>query len=305
MLNYKLTLLFVIAFITSQAQKIEKVFLDKTDSTRNCYTLLTPQKLPWKGFFVLLPGFGEDAERVMQQTNLPKTAARNGLLTIIPTLQDGPLSFGVDSISQLTLQKIIDDVRSKHKLDGLPFYIGGYSMGGSTAIMYAENALVKPAAVFAIDPPLDFEHFYNASRRDIRISVNTPPHPESTYMINRLENITGGTPENTLNAYRKLSPYSYSDTTQTAIRKITQVPIRIYSEPDIRWWLEERGFDLTSTNITECSAMINELQRLGNTKAELVITLNKGYRKPGNVRHPHSWSIAESDELVKWLLAQR
>jgi pimeloyl-ACP methyl ester carboxylesterase len=286
------------------AQKTEHVYLNQSDSTKSCYTLLTPPKLPCKGLLILMPGFGEDAARVMQQTNLPKTAAQKGLLTVIPTLQDGPLSFGTDSLSQFTLQQIIDDVRSKHKIANLPYYIGGYSIGGSAALLYAENARIKPAAVFAIDPPLDFEHFYNASVRDIRISVNRAPHPESTYMINRLQSITGGTPADTLPAYRKISPYSFTDTNQTAIIKLVQVPVRIYAEADVNWWLDQRGFDLTSTNITECSAMINELQRLGNAKAELIVTTNKGYRKPNNTRHPHSWSIADSDELVKWLLVQ-
>jgi hypothetical protein len=50
--------------------------------------------------------------------------------------------------------------------------------------------------------------------------------------------------------------------------------------------------------------MINELQRLGNNKAVLVTTTNKGYRKPGNTRHPHSWSIADPANVMKWLLSQ-
>jgi len=57
-------------------------------------------------------------------------------------------------------------------------------------------------------------------------------------------------------------------------------------------WLSNRGYDYSYLNVTDHAAMINELQRLGNRKAVLVITNNKGYRKPGNQRHPHSWSIA-------------
>jgi hypothetical protein len=51
--------------------------------------------------------------------------------------------------------------------------------------------------------------------------------------------------------------------------------------------------------------MINELNRLGNRHATLVVTQDKGYRKPTNQRHPHAWSIADSGELVEWLLQQR
>jgi hypothetical protein len=50
--------------------------------------------------------------------------------------------------------------------------------------------------------------------------------------------------------------------------------------------------------------MINELNRLGNTKATLITTQNKGFRKPDNRRHPHSWSIVDKKELIIWLLNQ-
>ena len=285
--------------------KIEKVFLDKSDTSKNCYIIIFPPKIPCTGYCFLIPGFRETAENVLRQTDLPKKLAQNGILTIIPTFQDGVLSFGVDSLSQESLEKIIDDVTSKNKIANPSFYIGGFSIGGSCAIKYAENSIVKPTAVFAIDPPLDFERFYNSAKREIRLSKDREANPESIYMIDRIEKETGGNPQTNINEYYKLSPYSYSDTAQTEIKKIIDISLRIYTEPDINWWLKERGADLTSMNATECSAMINELNRLGNKNAELITTLNKGYRKPGNRRHPHSWSIVNNDELIKWLLKHR
>ena len=82
-------------------------------------------------------------------------------------------------------------------------------------------------------------------------------------------------------------------------------PLRIYSEPDINWWIKERGADLSSMNVLDCSAMINELNRLGNEKATLIVTENKGFRKLQNIKHPHSWSIVDEKELIDWLLKQR
>lgn len=303
----KIKLTFCIIFIITNlfGQKTTTVYLDATDSTRNNYTIIYPPKLPWKGYLVLLPGFGETAERVFEQTELPKTAAQNGLFTIIPSLQDGPLSFGIDSLSQSNLELIIQDIRSKHKLLDLPFYIGGFSIGGSCAIKYAENTSVKPSAIFAIDPPLDFERFYYSSERNVRLSINENPNQESVYMLERIEKEFNGTPRTALSNYHSISPYSFSDASQTALKKIIKTPIRIYSEPDVLWWLKERSSDLTNMNVTECSAMINELLRLGNNKAELIITQNKGYRKPNNTRHPHSWSIVDNKDLINWLLKQR
>jgi hypothetical protein len=309
----RLVLLFLTFWLfgfTCNAQKVytpkmEKVFLDEKDTTKNCYTILYPPKLPYAGYIFLMPGFGETADNVLQQTDLPKKLALNGILTIIPTFQDGVLSFGVDSLSQQTFNRILADVTSKHQLLDKKFYVGGFSIGGSCAIKYAENAVIKPSAVFAIDSPIDFERFYNSAKRDIRLSKEGEANPENIYMIERLEKETGGNPSTHLAEYYKISPYSFSDTTQTEIKKLLNIPFRIYTEPDIHWWLQERGADFTSINATDSSAMINELNRLGNQNAVLLTTQNKGYRKPDNRRHPHSWSIVDNDELIQWLLKQQ
>lgn len=285
--------------------KIEKVFLDNSNTTKNCYTIIYPSKLPWTGYLFLVPGFGETAERVLQQTDLPEKLARNGILTIIPNFEGGVLSLGVDKVSQQNFAAIYNDVNSKHDLANLNYFVGGFSIGGSTALKFAQNAITKPIAVFAIDPPLDFERFYNSAKRDLRLSENNEANHENIYMIDRLEKETGGTPVTHLAEYYKLSPYSYSDTTQNAVKKLVAIPLRIYTEPDINWWISERNADFTSMNATECSAMINELNRLGNENADLITTQNKGYRKPNHRRHPHSWSIVDSDELIEWLLQQK
>lgn len=284
--------------------KTQKVFLD-SDTTKNCYTILLPSKLPIKGYLFLLPGFGETADRVMQQSSLPKQLAESGFLTIIPTLQDGVSSFGIDDASQQSFQKIISDVREKNKLTDQPFYLGGYSIGGSCVLKYAEESDKKPNAVFAIDPPIDFEQMYHSSKRNIRLSVNTEPNQESVFLVKKINEMMNGTPENALQNYHKISPYSFSDTSQTAIKKLLKTPLRIYTEPDINWWLKERGMDYSSMNSTFLSAMINELNRLGNENATLITTQNKGYRKPDNSKHPHSWSIVDSEELIKWLVNQK
>ncbi|WP_051287402.1 alpha/beta hydrolase family protein [Algoriphagus mannitolivorans] len=305
MLKFKLTLFSCFFLINVFGQKIEVVFLDQSDSTQNNYTIIYPDNKPITGLIFIIPGFGQSAERTLEQTDLPFKTAQKGLLTIIPTFQDGVQSFGVDNLSQESLNYIIQDVTNKHKLSGLPFYIGGFSIGGSCAIKYAQNAKVKPVAVFAVDPPLDFERFYNSSKRDIRLSLDKEPSQENVYMVQRIEKEFNGTPETSLSNFYAISPYSFSDHNQTAVKKFGNIPLRIYTEPDVDWWLKERNFDFSNINGPDCSAMINELNRLGNNRAELIVTNNKGYRKPYNNRHPHSWSIVDNDELLIWLIEQK
>lgn len=305
--KYLLTILSFLISAETFAQKIEKVFLERNDTTKNCYTIIYPDSLPWKGYLFLVPGFGETAEEVLVQTHLPLQTAQRGILTVIPTFQDGVSSFGFDDLSQQTFKRIIEEVTNNYKLQDLEYYLGGFSMGGSTVIKFAETVDKKPKAVFAIDSPLDFERFYNSTKRDVILFRKDSPNQENIYLylISRIEQIMGGTPQTALGNYHKTSPYSLSDTTQSAIKSLLNIPIRIYIEPAIQWWLNERQTDVSGLNIIDCSAMINELNRLGNKNAILITTQNKGYRQPDHKRHPHSWSIVDNDELIEWLLNQK
>jgi len=307
---YEIKLLIIILFISfhSSGQKIETVYLNEKDSTANMYVAVLPDKGQVKSLMVLLDGFGNSPKDVLSQTDIPKYASQQGILTIIPLLKSGPSYFGIDETSQQSLEEIINLVVAKYLLKGKDLYIGGFSIGGTCAVKYAElsvqeNFPIKPKAVFAICPPLDWERYYNGAKRVVRLSDPEKINQEVFYMLERIEKEMNGTPETALENYYSLSPYSFSDTTQRAIKSLIKTPIMIISEPDIQWWLKERNYDISYNNVFDHVAMINELQRLGNKNAVLISTTNKGYRKPNNMRHPHSWSIADPEELVNWLLS--
>ncbi len=291
-------------------QKVETVYLNAKDSTSNLYIIVYPPKLPWKGYAFLIPGMFQKAKDVLVQTDLPKYAAQQGILTIIPTFKTGISSFGMDTATHASFLEILSHVTSRHKLADKSFYLGGFSIGGTCAIKYAELALsnnypIKPSAVFAIDAPLDFERAYYHMLREMRLPNSSEDAlAESNYILKRLRKEFGGAPNENLQNYQRMSPYSFNDTTQQAIKPLVNLPIRLYTEPDVLWWINE-GVDYSLMNSFDFAAMTNELKRMGNTKIELMITNNKGYRKPGNTRHPHSWSIVEPKDLVKWLFAQK
>lgn len=301
--------LTVFSSIILFGQRIETVYLNANDSTSNMYIAVAPESEPVKAFMVLLDGFGNSPKDVMLQTNLPHYASQQGILTIIPLLNTGPTYFGSDTASQQSLKDIINLVVNKYHLKGKDLYIGGFSIGGTCAVKYAELAVqynypTQAKAVFAIDPPLDWERYYNAATRVVRLSDPAKVNGEVFYMINRIEKEMKGTPQTALQNFYAHSPYSFSDTTQSAIKNLSNTPVMIISEPDIQWWLKERGYDYNYNNISDHAAMINELQRLGNKKAVLVTTTGKGYRKPNNMRHPHSWSIADPEQIIGWLQSQ-
>lgn len=295
--------------IIAYGQRVETVYLNSKDSTTNMYIAVAPENEQVKSFMVLLDGFGNSPKDVLLQTDISKYASQHGILTIIPLLKTGSTYFGSDTASQQSLKEIIGLVVTRYQLKGKDLYMGGFSIGGTCAVKYAElsvqnNYPIKPKAVFAIDPPLDWERYYNAAKRVVRLSNPAKINGEVFYMIDRIQKEMKGTPTTALNNFYANSPYSFSDTTQKAIKNLIKTPIMIISEPDIQWWLKERGYDFSYNNITDHAAMVNELQRLGNNNAVLVTTTDKGYRKPDNMRHPHSWSIADPEQMIKWLQSQ-
>jgi hypothetical protein len=308
----KMPFLILTVFVSkiSFGQKLETVYFNPKDSTANMFIAVMPEGKPIKAFMFLLDGFGASPQDILLQTEIPEYAAKQGILSILPILKTGPLYFGIDSASQQSLNNQIEIVIAKYHLQGKDFYIGGFSIGGSCVVKYAELAVknnykTKPKAVFAVDPPLDWERFYNSAKRIVRLSEPTRVNGEVTYMIERIENEMKGTPQTALENFYKISPYSFSDTTQRAVKTLIKTPIMLITEPDIQWWLSQRGYDLSYLNVTDQVAMINELQKLVNNKAILVTTTDKGFRKPDNKRHPHSWSIADPIQLTNWLLSQK
>lgn len=280
---------------------ITRFHLDQTDTTRNFYTVVPPTS-PLIAYLILLPGFGESAEKVFEQTELPFLAARKGILTIIPTMQDGVSSFGFDDTSQTALHSIVEDAVQRYSLSDKRFFMGGFSMGGTAAVKYTEQASRKPQALFAIDSPLDLERFFQSNHRDITIFHKDKEDDIYVYLERRILEIMGGPPQTAITNYHRISPFSLSDSTQQALKTLTNTHIRIYIEPNPHWWLYERDTDYFGLNIVDCSAFIHQLRNLGNRNANLIITEKKGYRKPDHLYHPHSWGIADANELLDWLL---
>ena len=308
-MKHLLLILFIFGSLTSSAaQRIEKIVLNEDPSSEEGYLAVIPETT-LTGFLILAASYGEIAEEVLENTAIPTEAAKNGILTLVPVFSTGTASIGFDKATQESFQKIVEFAIEKHQLQDLPFFVGGFSIGGTAAVKFAELTVQKdqvkqPTAVFAVDPPLDLEKLYNSAKRNIRLSTTSPAPRESSFLVQRLEEELGGSTEKVLQNYYSASPYSFSDTTQTAIKKLVKIPIRIYTEPDVAFYMS-KGIDLNGMNAFDGSAFINELQRLGNENAELVVTHGQGFREPEHQRNPHSWSIVDAPELIDWLLSHK
>ena len=80
-----------------------------------------------------------------------------------------------------------------------------------------------------------------------------------------------------------------------------EIPIVLYHEPDVDWWVKERAADWNDFNSIDIVSCYLQIRRLGGTSVELVTTHGKGFDAQGN-RQPHSWSIVTEPDLVRWIV---
>ncbi|HYI78611.1 MAG TPA: hypothetical protein VEW65_13400, partial [Chryseolinea sp.] len=259
-----------------------------------------------KGSLILLPGFGELPQQTLIESDIYKFASNAGYLTIIPALGDWSF-FYIDTFSHQKLNQFIAEVFKKYNLNENSFFIGGHSFGGTMAVQYVQRAyldksiLKRPAGVFGVDPPLDIERLYNCMTTTNRPTKNAVSIQEDNYISNRIQQEFKTDPKKNPALFWSISPYAQSDSEHRSLNTLLTIPIRIYNEPDINWYIDNRNIDFYCVNSLDSAAMINWLKSLGNSRAELMITTNKGYRISRNVKHPHSWTIVDGQQLIAWM----
>jgi pimeloyl-ACP methyl ester carboxylesterase len=300
-----LTGVFIAISCSLLGQKIEYTLSIPGDTTKNYYVTVYPEgKI--KGSLILLPGFGELPQQTLIESDIYKVASKAGFLTIIPALGDWSF-FYIDNFSHQKLNHFIAEVFTKYNLNANSFFIGGHSFGGTMAVQYAQRAysdksiLKRPVAVFGVDPPLDIERLYNCMTTTNRPPKNPVSIQEDNYVSNRIQQEFKTDPKRNPSFFWAISPYAQSDSEHQSLKTLLTIPVRIYNEPDINWYIDNRNIDFYCINSLDSASMINWLKSLGNSKAELMITNNKGYRVSRNVKHPHSWTIVDGQELIDWM----
>ncbi|TYB72572.1 hypothetical protein [Bizionia myxarmorum] len=285
----------------------DKTYLYINDGNSNelFYYALKP-KGKIKGTLILLPPTAQNIEDVINNNiTLSELAFEKGILLIIPSIN---YNLYLDEITMTFLNTTFKKAISKYQAPKDQIIIGGFSLGGMNAIRYVEISkenpdltTIEPIAVYGIDPPLDWTRIYYSFQRTKDLNFSEPAVNEAKDYLAKLNEQFGGSPDNVPNIYIKHSMYSKTVKNGGNSKFLIDVPIRIYSDPDIDWHLKERQTDFYDINALDQTAMINQLSILGNENAEFINALGKGYRLNG-IRHPHSWSIAEPNELMEWII---
>jgi hypothetical protein len=265
------------------------------------YALIPPKP---KGVLVLLPGTWERVEYLLSSNKEICQKAFDDNIAVLAISINQRLTMNAEVLG--FLNRSLENAIEKFGLPADKFVIGGFSMGGLFSVRYTEYALqdkmkttVRPIAVFSVDGPTDLERMY----RSFEIALEKSPNKtEPAYALNEFKKYMGGPPETHRDNYRLYSVFSYTEKDGGNARYLTDLPVRIYNDTDVRWWIENRNTDLHGMNALDQSAMINFLRNKGNKRAEFINAFGKGYRLEGT-RHPHSWSIVDPADFIRWINA--
>lgn len=214
----------------------------------------------------------------------------------------------LDHSGPARLDTLVHRVFKAHpEMDKSQLFIGGISASGTRALKYTEycgkglstfNHQVK--AVFAVDPPLDLERFYNSSQKIIERNHPLGNTWESNLIIETFNRELGPLDENR-DAYVEASVYCYSESDSVQIAPYLNSSILLIHEPDAQWWLDNRMECVFESNMTDVTAFYAALQGQEHPAAQIIHTQNKGFDDEGK-RKPHSWTIVDEAGLVDWLV---
>lgn len=313
----KIKLLLCVSFfvtIACKGQDFERILISETDSSNlyvndgestELYYLQVVPKEKVKGAVVIFPSGGETTDDLIKQIEIPQMAYKQGIVTIIPSINWGTETREIEI--QL-LDKIFKKAIDEHNIPKENFVLGGLSNGGMVSLSYAQQAVKEkgstyliPKGVFGLDVPLDKAHFYEYCQREIRRNFSEVGMNEARWFMNKYDQLYGGSPEEYPERYVEASIYSNGVESGGNAIHLKEMPIRMYTDLDVEWLMNQRRRDLYDWNGTDIVAMVNDLKLMGNEDASVIITMGKGLRLDGR-RHPHSWSIMDNQDCMNWIL---
>ncbi len=295
LLKMLLVLLCLLAYETpAWAQTIlQKTF--KLDGKNASYYVLQPTD-SITGILLLLPAKGENPKSVFKKSGLPEILSAKGYLTVVPNLK---YALYTDDPMRKQISEILN-IESSHASRSSGLVIGGFSAGGSVALSFAEYLVAQGLAanlksVFVIDPPLDMQRLYAASRRMRRYACAGSVQAEAQGTIDYLDKAMGGSPDDQYNNYVSFSPFMASEADGGNAKWLKKVALRLYSEPDIDFVRERHCSELEAgdLNAGDLEKLSKLLKKAGNDRCEYIVTKGRGY---------HTWNIAEPEELAAWIV---
>ena len=289
----------------SFGQTYEYIYKNQNDSSSNCYLKVIPNSKEIKGLVVRDFSALPDTTKASpyQFTSL---CTEKGIMTIYTVSSTYyPELFVSDSIISV-LDNLVAEVIREYDIPENNIFIGGISASGTRALRYAQyceqgksknNVRIK--GVFSVDSPLDLARFYHSVHYN-KENFKEGMLWEANLMTKVFAELFNEGPNANPEKYKTTSVFTHFDSNGGNAVHLKNVDLILYHEPDIEWWLNERGSSYFDMNSYDIAAFALKLRQLGNKNVTLITTTNKGFDKQGN-RNCHSWTIVDENELADWI----
>ncbi|OUS18632.1 hypothetical protein A9Q93_03570 [Nonlabens dokdonensis] len=250
---------------------------------------------------IVFPGGGTTSQETKADFKILDKATSQGISVLL-------MNFGrlyLDETTTTALSSVLEKAVEDHQLPTDHIIMGGMSIGGSTSLMLANHlhkseSKIAPDKTFIIDSPIDLYALYESSNKDVqRTDFSERRLAEPKFLVDLFENNFKG--ETTvLDNIQKVSPVTLKTDNFENINYLKNGSLRFYTEPDTLWLKETRQVDFESSNSYTIQKTATLLNKSGWENVELIQTKNKGFLSDGT-RNPHSWSIVDVDEFLKWI----
>ena len=299
-------ILFVLCSTYLYSDEWEYVYRDKENKNINCYLKYIPNVENIKGIIV------RDYSKLPDITkssfaNLHNLAADKGYMTLYTVTSEYFPELYYDDSGPEMLDEIINEVVTEYNIPKDKIFIGGLSASGTRALrftLYCNQNKSKYGTniqgVFSVDSPLDMERFYYSSLSNKKYFKKGMSW-EADLILKCFPEKTGTTPEKNPDVYRKSSVYSYLDPDGGNARWYSNTNIILFHEPDIEWWINERGAHYYDINSFDIAGFVTYLRNLGNKNVTLITTKDKGLDHNGEHKC-HSWTIVDEQLLMDWII---
>lgn len=242
--NLSLILTILFCGIIVKAQSIEKIVIDKNNTTTGYYLAVKPQTEKIDGVLVLLPGFGQNAESIFPKTKLHNVGYLNNILTI--GFAHGTKLYA-DKETQDKLSIVLKDILSRYEIEKTKFVVGGFSAGGIVALRYAELCKqypnkfpINPKGIFMVGSPIDIFKVYELLEENIENKYSEIAVQESQWVTNLIKD-DHGIPKDNVEYYKEINPFSMKKKYGENEKWLKEIAVRTYNNVDIKWRLVNRN----------------------------------------------------------------
>ncbi len=256
-----------------------------------------------KGLLILFPCFPCDAKNTLSEFKIEEISVKNGFSVLAMNFNQ---HLYLNQKEKQELAKQLTKIVREQNLSEKNIFIGGFSSGGNVSLLISDyliknESLIQPKGVFIVDSPIDFLGLYKTSEKNLKRNFSEISVQESTWIKNMFDKEFGN-PANGITNYEQNSPYTFETQNIDNLKGLEKLKIRLYTEPDIKWWNKNRENDFEDLNAFYIQNLSKKLKNeFEKNSVELINTENRGYRANGE-RHPHSWSIVNEKDLINWML---